>query len=66
MHPAADILPHIKVRRVHLAYLNACRLLGGGTIKAKTKERHRGSIAGIEEQEEDYETGNRQIVLTAA
>ncbi len=49
-----------------MAYLNACRLLGGGTIKAKTKERHRGSIAGIEEQEEDYETGNRQIVLTAA
>ena len=28
--PAADAPPHRKVWRAHLAYLNACRLFGGG------------------------------------
>ncbi len=33
MRPAADAPSHMKVRRAHLAYLNTCRLIGGGTFK---------------------------------
>ena len=33
MCPAAGTLPHIKVWRAHEAYLNLCRLIGGGTFK---------------------------------
>ncbi len=32
MRPAADAPPPMKVWRAHLAYLNTCRLIGGGTF----------------------------------
>lgn len=35
MCPDANALPHMKVWRTHLAYLNGCRLLGGGTFNVK-------------------------------
>ena len=32
MRPEADAPPPMKVLRAHLAYLNGCRLIGGGTF----------------------------------
>ena len=32
MRPEADAPPPMKVLRAHLAYLNSCRLIGGGTF----------------------------------
>ena len=32
MGPTRDTPQHMKASRAHLAYLNACRLVGGGTF----------------------------------
>ena len=50
MRPAADPLPTMKIWRAHLAFLNLCRLIGGGTF-AERYDRDRRMAGFVQNRE---------------